>query len=152
MGTGTGLNEPSDAVDLARQLSIAGVLVLVMTITHSLGLVWISRLLRLKDDKLREREFNASSVVLLGSFGLLLFALHMTEIFIFAAFYLLLGTMQTLEEALYYSATAYATLGWTADYFPVEWRLVGALEALIGFILIGWSTAFMVSTMKKLTD
>jgi hypothetical protein len=57
-----------------------------------------------------------------------------------------------LEKALYYSASAYATLGRTADYFPVTWRLIGAIEALIGFILIGWSTAFMVTTMRKLSE
>ena len=34
--------------------------------------------------------------------------------------------------------------------FPVEWRLVGALEGLIGFLLIGWSTAFFVTDMNRL--
>jgi hypothetical protein len=39
----------------------------------------------------------------------------------------------SLEAALNCSASAYATLGRTADYFPADWRLVGAFEALIGF-------------------
>jgi hypothetical protein len=60
--------------------------------------------------------------------------------------------MQTLEEALFYSASAYATLGWTADYFPPEWRLIGAIEALVGFLMLGWSTAFVVATMNRLRD
>ena len=29
---------------------------------------------------------------------------------------------------------------------------VGALEALIGFVLIGWSTAFMVRTLRRIID
>ena len=45
---------------------------------------------------------------------------------------------------------AYATLGRTADYFPPDWRLIGALEALIGFLLIGWSKAFIVSKANRL--
>jgi ascorbate-specific PTS system EIIC-type component UlaA len=36
--------------------------------------------------------------------------------------------------------------------FPEEWRLVGALEALVGFLLIGWSTAFMVQTLRRIID
>ena len=69
----------------------------------------------------------------------------------FHVFFLLVSAMN-LPEALFYSASAYATLGWTADYFPTSWRLIGAVEALIGFILIGWSTAFMVTTMRKLSE
>lgn len=83
--------------------------------------------------------------------GLLIFMLHVAEIFIFAGFYMATGSIRTLEEALYYSASAYATLGASADFFPDEWRLIGAMEALIGFILIGWSTAFMVKTIDKLS-
>ena len=89
----------------------------------------------------------------MGTYGLLLMALHFMEIFIFA---IVLsgqsGAMHSLEEALYYSASCYATLGDAAANFPNEWRLVGALEALIGFVLIGWSTAFMVRTLRKIID
>lgn len=146
------LQETSTTLDLGIQLAVGAGLVAVMTVTHSLGLVAISKALRLEKDRLLKHEFNAQAVGLLASFGLLLFALHIAEIFIFAIFYIVVDAVQTLEQALYYSASAYATLGWTADYFPPDWRLIGTLEALIGFILIGWSTAFMVSTMQNLTD
>ena len=127
-------------------------LMLLMTLVHTLGLFGISRALRLNDDRLREKDFGPSAVVLMGSFGMLVFALHTLEIFLFAGFYMLVGALGSFEEALYYSASAYATLGRTTDYFPEDWRLIGAIEALVGFILIGWSTAFMVSAMRKLTD
>lgn len=146
------LNSQETALDLGLQLGVAAGLVLLMTVIHSVGLVGISSLLRLKQDRLREHDLDARAIGLLGSFGLLIFVLHLAEIAIFACFYLAVGAMQNLEQALYYSASAYATLGWTAEYFPQDWRLIGALEALIGFILIGWSTAFMVSTMQNLTD
>ena len=146
------MEQTSATLDLGIQLAVAAGLVLVMTMTHSVGLVGISRLLRLEKDRLLEHDFNLRAIGLLGGFGLLVFSLHILEIFIFAGFYLSIGALQTLEEALFYSASAYATLGWTADFFPAEWRLIGSLESLIGFILIGWSTAFMVSTMRRLTE
>lgn len=146
------MEDESQAIELGLQLALSGGLVLLMTIMHSLGLLGISRLLRLNDDRLKEHDLNFSAMALMGLLGLSLFALHITEIFVFAGFYMAVGALQTLEEALYYSASAYATLGRTADYFPSDWRLIGALEALVGFLLIGWSTAFMVSTMRKLTD
>lgn len=142
--------EESDTVQLWLQLGLSAIMVVVMTIVHSLGLVAISKVLKLNKDRLVDHDFNGRALVLLGSLGLLIFALHIFEIWVFAALYLLLGAMQTLEEALYYSASAYATLGRTADYFPNEWRLIGAVEALIGFVLISWSAAFMATTMNRL--
>ena len=150
------LNSVSPAIDettitLGIQLAVTAGFAIVMVVMHTLGLVGISRLLKLKDDRLLKHDFDLSAVGLLASFGLLLLLLHMLEIAVFAIFYTLVSTMD-LTEALFYSASAYATLGWTADYFPDSWRLIGAVEALIGFILIGWSTAFMVTTMRKLSE
>jgi hypothetical protein len=144
-------NVDETTVDLGLQLAAIGGLSLVMVIVHTLGLVGISRLLGLQEKRLLEHDFDSRAVGLIGSFGLLLILLHMSEILIFALFYLAVSPLD-FEEALYYSASAYATLGRTADYFPSDWRLLGAIEALIGFILIGWSTAFMVTTMRKLSE
>ena len=139
-------------IALGAQLATSAALVLVMVVIHAVGLLAISRLLHLRSEELKEKRLDARSIALLGTMGLMMFALHISEIVLFALFYLAVGGMQTLEEALFYSASAYATLGWTADYFPPEWRLIGAIEALVGFLLIGWSTAFVVGTMNKLRD
>ena len=144
------VEEGAQTVTLGKQLAAAGGMMLVMTITHALGLTGISKLLNLRKEHLKEMDFSFKSIALTSGMGLLLLALHGLEIGIFAAFYLLIDAMQTLEEALYYSASAYATLGRTADYFPADWRLIGALEALMGFLLISWSTAFMVSKASRL--
>ena len=87
---------------------------------------------------------------MLSAVALLLFALDAFEIGLFAAFYLAVGAFAGIEDALFYSTTAYATLSQPADDFPLEWRLVGAMEGLIGFLLIGWSTAFLVTDMNRL--
>ena len=142
--------EGSNAVQLGLQLAAAAGLVLVMTIVHAIGLATISKVLSLDDERLEELDFNYRAILLMCGMALALFALHMMEIAIFSIFYMGVGALQTLEEALYYSASAYATLGRTAEYFPPEWRLLGAIEALIGFLLIGWSTAFIVSNSSKM--
>ena len=79
-----------------------------------------------------------------------LFALHTLEIGLFASFYLGVGAIGDLEQALYYSTPAYATLGHPDIPFPDQWRLVGAVEGLSGFLLLGWSTAVFVTDMNKL--
>ena len=138
--------------DLGIQLAVVAGFVLLMVVVHSGGLVGISRVLHLNDEKFIPNEFGLRASVLMGTYGLLLFALHFVEIFLFALFYHFVGAMRSLEGALYYSASCYATLGTATADFSEEWRLVGALEALIGFVLIGWSTAFMVRTLRRIID
>ena len=146
------MDEETQALALGLQLTISALLVIVMTILHALGLIGVAKLLHLDPKRLRDRSIDTRAIILIAGLGLLLFALHFLEIFLFALFYLWVGALDTLEQALFYSASAYSTLGLTADYFPGEWRLIGAFEALIGFLLIGWSTAFMVSTLNRLRE
>lgn len=137
-------------IQLGIQLAAAAGLVIVLTVVHGVGLVGIRSLLKLEDERLEEHAFDIKAIGLMCALALLLFSLHIVEIVIFALFYIAVGALPVFEEALYYSASAYATLGRTAEYFPGEWRLLGAIEALIGFLLIGWSTAFIVSNVSKL--
>jgi hypothetical protein len=138
--------------DLSLQLAVSAGFVILTVIIHSGGLVGISRILHLHDEKHIPNEFGIRAATLMGTYGLLLFALHFIEIVVFAIFYHFVGAQRSLEEALYYSASCYATLGEASNRFSEEWRLVGALESLIGFILIGWSTAFMVRTLRRIID
>lgn len=144
------IDESIQTVTLGKQLVASAGMMLVITIVHALGLTGISKALDLRKEHLKELNFSFKSISLLSGMGLLLLCLHTLEIAVFSAFYLSVGAMQTVEEALYYSASAYSTLGRTADYFPSDWRLIGALEALIGFLMIGWSTAFIVSKVNKI--
>ena len=138
------------ALTLLIQLIVTALLSVLMTLVHGAGVVAIARVLRLDRDQPGRRGFHLGTIPVLSGVALLLFALHSLEIALFAGFYLAVGAFAGLEEALFYSTTAYATLSQPAETFPVEWRLVGALEGLIGFLLIGWSTAFLVTDMNRL--
>jgi|SRR5687767_9311381 hypothetical protein len=136
-------------IGLGVQL-IAGLLLLVlMVIIHGAGIIAATKLLRLEDRTLRAHRVNSKAFRLLISIALCLFALHLFEIAIFALFYLGVGALETIESALYFSMSAYSTLGHPDLDFPNDWRLVGATEGLIGFLLIGWSTAVFITDMNK---
>ena len=139
----------SQALALGVQLLISAGLVLVLTFIHSIGLLGIGKVLHLEPDVLRKRSFDLRGILTMSSLGTMLFALHIFEIMLFAWFYLAIGAFGELGDALFFSASAYTTLGLTAN-FPEAWRLLGAVEALVGFVLIGWSTAFIIGTLEKL--
>ena len=135
---------------LGTQLVAGTLLVVLLIIVHGLGIVGVTKLLRLEDESLRAHRLNGRAFGLLTSMALAMFTIHAIEIWIYAAFYLAVGAIDELETALYFSASAYATLGHPDVGFPVRWRLVGAFEGLVGFLLIGWSIAVFVTDMNKL--
>ena len=79
-----------------------------------------------------------------------LFVVHGLEIWLYAFAYLALGLMPDLEQALYFSTSAYSTIGEAGAVMPVYWRVVGVLEGVNGMLLIGWSTAFLFQILEHL--
>src|SRR5687768_16847887 len=135
---------------IGTQLIAGTFLVILMMIVHGLGVVGVTKLLRLEDEALKAHRLDGRAFGLLISMALSLFALHALEIWIYAIFYLAVGAIGPLEEALYFSTSAYSTLGHPDVTFPIEWRLVGAFEGLVGFLLIGWSRAVFLTDMIQL--
>ena len=135
---------------LPTQLLAAALLALLAVLIHGGGVVGIAHILGLDRERARARRLHPRTIAVLSAVALLLFGLHLAEIALFACFYLAVGAVADLEQALFYSASAYSTLAQPETDFPVEWRLLGALEGLVGFLMIGWSTAFFVTDMNKL--
>ena len=136
-------------ISLGTQLLAAAGLLVVMVIIHAAGIIAATKLLRLEDRRLTSHRVDVKAFGLLISIALSLFALHLIEISVFAFFYLYVGALDTVEEALYYSASAYSTLGHPDLNFPHDWRVLGAIEGLVGFVLIGWTTAVFIADMNK---
>ncbi len=78
-----------------------------------------------------------------------LFFVHTVEIWAWAFVYLSLGVVPSLEASLYFSTTTFSTVGYGDMVLPHSWRLLGALEGVNGFLLIGWSTAYLVAASTR---
>jgi Ion channel len=76
--------------------------------------------------------------------------LHLIEITTWALVYARQGAMADLQSALYFSAVTYTTTGYGDLVLPQEWRLVGAIEALTGILMCGWSTGFFWLVASRL--
>jgi len=137
-------------VNLWLQLFWGGTLTIACLVLHGMGIVAISRLLRLEEERLKRQAVGLGAFLLLTGVALGVFLLHAVEIGVFAGFYMAAGIMPVADEAIYFSASAYSTLGTVELDLPDTWRLVGAIEGVAGFLLLGWSTAFFVVDMNLL--
>jgi len=68
---------------------------------------------------------------------------HIIEIVLWAAAYRLAGELRSFEEAVYFSAVTFATIGYGDVTLSSEWRLASAIEGVNGILLFGWTTAFL---------
>jgi hypothetical protein len=76
--------------------------------------------------------------------------LHLVEIGAWAALYAMSGAMPDLQSAAYFSAVTYTTTGYGDLLLPRGWQLVGAVEALTGILMCGWSTGFFFAVVSRL--
>ena len=124
----------------------------VLALTHGWGLLGMSRFFNLTDDALLHKKLSARSILLVGFVALLLFALHAFEVGLVGALYLAGGGVAQVEQALVVSASYYTTTGAGSDTLPDGWRLIGQSESLLGLLMIGWSTAYLVRKIDRLQE
>jgi len=130
------------------QLFIASAMVLVTVIVHLTGLAMLVRILRSHHRLMRPMRVSPLALLLGAALGI--FAIHTIEIWLYALLYLRIGASTDFEQALYFSTVTYSTLGYGDLLLSKDWRILGAIEATTGIIMLGWSTAFLVSLLAKL--
>jgi len=140
----------SELVRLLTNLSLASGMVALTVTMHFWGLLLLTRMVSGGGSRLRAHEGHgrAGLLVLLGVFGV--FALHTFEIWAYAALYQALGEAGDFTDALYFSTTAFASLGFGDIVLSPRWRLISAIEAANGVILFAWSTAFLLALTRRL--
>jgi hypothetical protein len=79
-------------------------------------------------------------------------SIHMVEIAVWAWFFHWKQAMPDLQSALYFSAATYTTVGYGDLVLPIEWRLLGGIEALTGILMAGWSTGFFFAVVSQMID
>ena len=130
------------------QLLLAVLMVVATVAVHLIGLATLVAVLRSRRGLARRVRKNALTLLLGASLGL--FALHTIEIWLHAAVYLALGATADFEEALYFSTVTYTSIGYGDVVLVKTWRILGAIEGATGLMMIGWSTAFLVSLLTQL--
>ncbi len=137
---------------LAVQFIIGAVLICVTVVIHAVVLDYLINWIMQSANASRLLFKRFWKIPLLVSAVLGVFCAHIVQIWIWAMFYLVINVMPNLEEALYFSTSTFTTVGFGDLYLDKEWRLVSSFQSANGFILFGWSTAFIFEVMSKLYE
>jgi hypothetical protein len=95
----------------------------------------------------RIKRFANTGVIMISVLYILL--VHTIEVWLWAFVLLLTGAQTELEPAVYFALVSFTTVGFGDIVLSHEWRLLSALIAANGFILFGWSVAYMVELVRK---
>lgn len=122
----------------------------VTVILHAIGSVWIV----MPATGMWKRVATATATnrpvwALARLIGLLLI-LHLVEMTVWGAGYAMGGVLPDFETSLYFSMTSYTTLGYGDVLLPAAWRLLGPMEAIVGVLMLGWSTSIIVAAVHRM--
>lgn len=92
-----------------------------------------------------------SSLVVINGVMLLLVIGNLGQIAIWAIMFNMLGEFEEFGTAFYHSAVNFGSLGYGDIVMSEEHKLLGALEAINGVLMIGVSTAVLMTVFQSAT-
>ena len=134
---------------LVLNLVVGALVISVNVVVHTVGLVVLARWMSFIVRWFRLHRHSLGKTAAMVTTVLGLFFVHSVEVWIWAFAYLLTGVVSGLEDAIYFSTVTFSTLGYGDITPPAGWRVFAALEAMNGFILIGWSIAYLIAASTR---
>ena len=134
---------------MLSNLALGTLVISLNVVVHTVGLVMLARWMSWIVRWFRLHRHSLGKTVAMVTTVLGLFLVHSVEVWIWAFAHLMTGVVNTLEEAVYFSTVTFTTLGY-GDITPaLSWRVFAALESMNGFILIGWSIAYLIAASTR---
>jgi voltage-gated potassium channel len=81
---------------------------------------------------------------------LALLLLHMLEVALWAALFYREGCFPDFRTSIYFSLITYSTVGYGDVVLNVQYRMLGGIEALVGILMLSWSTAILIGYLQRI--
>jgi hypothetical protein len=134
---------------MLQNLVSGSVLVALTVLIHTGGLILIAAITPPLAHRLGFHNHDVGRTLVMTGTVLGILGILTLEIWTWALAYLWLGAAQQFSDALYLSTAMFSTIGYGEIKIVPAWRLVTALEGINGFLMIGWSTAYLVAAATK---
>ena len=129
-------------------IAIGIVLIIITILIHSIVTKYAIHLSKRAKSSKRTR-LSQISEVWIALLVLIMFFASFLEASIWAFMYFWIGAILDFETALYFSMVTFTTLGYGDVTLPDQWNLLASMEAAIGIIVFGWSTAIVMAVVQK---
>ena len=136
---------------LIREIGIAVRIVIITLWLQSAGVAALIHWVRhaLASDAHRLEPFRSAALIVRLTAAVIV--LHGVLILFWASCYRRL-CFSSWESALYFSASSYATVGYSVVILPSNWRMLGPLESIIGVLMCGISVSMLFAAITRLVN
>jgi hypothetical protein len=80
---------------------------------------------------------------------LFILGVQLVNVMAWALTFLAVGAFDALEPAVYFALVSFTTAGFGDITLGPHWRLLSGLTTANGFLMFGWSTAYMVELIRR---
>ncbi|MBL1147454.1 MAG: two pore domain potassium channel family protein [Proteobacteria bacterium] len=133
----------SEDKPMFTQLLLGTFMIGATVVFHAFAFDFIIKKVRWLEDSVLRNIRRIWKALLLAIVVLAVFVALVIEMWAWCGLFYGLGAFPDLEQSLYYSIATFTTAGY-GDVIPTDnWRLLGSIASANGFLLFGWSTAFI---------
>ena len=129
----------------------AGLLVAITMAMHGFGMLMVLRVNGFLKERFKQSLSFAKHIGVLILASWMIIVVHLTEVTVWAAFFLWKGAFPNHSISFYFSLNEYTTLG--SDYdLPLHWRLLEGMIATAGLLAFAWSTGVLLTLAQEFQD
>jgi hypothetical protein len=129
---------------------IVEVLMVVSTALIQLaGQFLVTRLPELFPERLTLTPLISRKTIVTIVAVVVLLVAQLAEVAVWAVRYLVWGELGSFTNAFYFSLASFTTVGANELTLSPAHRLIGAIEAAMGMLMFGWSTALLVNVIQR---
>ncbi len=130
-------------------LALGSLLIAATVLIQTFGLIVLSRSMPRLIGLLHLHRHGVGKTIAMIATVVGLFLVHTLEVWIWSLTFVGIGAIGNFEDALYLSTATFSTVGAGDVGLDPAWRLLASLEGINGFLLIGWSIAFLVAASTR---
>lgn len=131
------------------QISLGSALLLFCVLVHILCILGVLALFRRWRAEGGNRIFRSDFLTVVFLI-LTVLGSHTVQVYLWAFALWLSGALTLFSEAVYFALASYTTLGYGDVLLPHDWRIFGAMSAVLGMLVFGMSTAFLVGFFQQM--
>lgn len=137
---------------LIMQLLLGGIMIGVTVMVHAIALDFIMKNAHVAEKFIRVGCKILWRPMMAGVIVVSAFASHIVQIWLWAFLYVIIDAqpLANFSETLYFATVTYTTLGYGDLTLEPAFRMLSAIEGANGFLLFGWTTAFIFEVIAKL--
>jgi len=130
--------------NLVMNLAAGSFLVVVSVLIHTGGLILIAAIMPAVARRLGLHNHDIGRTLVMTGTVLGILVILTLEIWSWALLYTGLSATENFSDSLFLSTAMFSTIGYGQIHLDPSWRLLTGLEGVTGFLMIGWSTAYLV--------